>query len=458
MLVVSALLLTSTAAVITTGCVNRDSPDPLPASPAAGRAPLVSSGDAPADADLPTLDENSTLHDYLTYAALDNPGLKSAFDRWRAALEKVPQAKSLPDPKLSYTEYVQAVETRVGPQQWNVSLAQTFPWFGTLGLQGRAATHAAEVARHQYEAAKLKLLYQVKHVYYEYYYLGRAVAVTEENVQLLTHLESVARARYRAGEAPHSTLIRAQVELGKLQDHLRALRDLQEPVVARLNAALNRDSEAPVPWPKELPENDTAVTSEQLLEWLRQGNPELKALDFVALKEADSIALARKNRYPDITLGVTYISTDDALMPGTSESGKDPVLAMLSVNVPIWARKYGAVEREAKARLDSALNERRNRENSLVADLKMAWYNFRDAERKIALYEETLIPQADQGLKVTQEAFKTGQADFLDLIDAQRTLLEFQLMYERALVNRAQRLAELEMLVGREMPRSAAGD
>ena len=87
----------------------------------------------------------------------------------------------------------------------------------------------------------------------------------------------------------------------------------------------------------------------------------------------------------------------------------------------------------------------------MLADLKLVLYNFHDAERKIDLYRDTLIPKADQALNVTQQAFETGKASFLDLIDAQRTLLEFRLAYERALTNRAQRLAEIEMITGEEV-------
>jgi len=405
--------------------------------------------DADVGADLPSLEGEPTLDEYLTYAGRNNPGLRAAFNRWEAALDLVPQAKSLPDPKLSYTNYVEEVETRVGPQRWNVSLAQTFPWFGKLSLRGRMALEAAHAARQHYEAARLRLLFEFKRAYYEYYYLGRAVAVTEENVQLLGDLGDVALAQYRAGAVPHSAVIRAQIELAKGQDRLSTLRDMREPLVADLNAALGRPPDAPLPWPKELPAETADVTSEKLLEWLERNNPELKALDFATAKENAAVALARKDRYPDITLGVTYIETDEAIMAGTDDSGKDPVLAMLSINLPLWAGKYRAAEREARARLDAALSERENRRNALAADVKMAWYSLHDAARKITLYKETLIPQADQGLKVTQQAFKTGKADFLDLIDAQQTLLELQLLYERVRVNRARRLAELEMLVGR---------
>ncbi|MDY0040341.1 MAG: TolC family protein, partial [Desulforhabdus sp.] len=81
---------------------------------------------------LPELNEQSGLNDYLAYAALNNAGLKAAFLRWQAALEKIPQVTALPDPRFSYGYYIQSVETRVGPQNNRFGLLQTFPWFGKL--------------------------------------------------------------------------------------------------------------------------------------------------------------------------------------------------------------------------------------------------------------------------------------------------------------------------------------
>lgn len=406
---------------------------------------------------LPDLDENASLQDYIRYAALNNAGLEAAFNRWRAALEKIPQARSLPDPKFSYGYFIQEVETRVGPQRQKFELSQMFPWFGKLSLRGDVASEAANAARQKYEAAKLKLFYRVKKVYYEYYYLARAIAITKENMKLLSDLESVARMKYKAGAAPYAAVIKAQVELGRLQDRLKTLQDLRNPIVAKLNAALNRASDAPLPWPKPFQEEKMDVSEDQLIAWLQENNPELKALEFMTAKEKIGIDLARKNYYPDIMLGVGMVDTDDAIMPDAEDSGKDPVVAMIGINLPIWYGKYRAAEKAARARHLAALKRKADKENNLLADLQIALFNFRDAHRKIDLYGDTLIPKAKQSLEVTQQGFESGKVDFLNLIDAERLLLEFQLSYERALANHAQRLAELEMLVGKEIPRLEGG-
>lgn len=409
--------------------------------------------EAPSDK-LPELTEKSTLSDYLAYAALNNPGLKAAFLRWKAALEKIPQVTALPDPHFTYAYFIESVETRVGPQRQSFALNQTFPWLGKLQLKGNAAAEAARAEKARYDAAKFKLFYQVQEAYYEYYYLARAIAVTQENLSYVQYLESVARTGYSAGIAPYADVVRTQVELGKLEDRLKTLDDQAEPIAARLNAALNRPSDAPIFWPGKLEEEKASFTPEQLLSWLKESNPDLKALDFQAAGAKWDIDLAKKEFFPDITLGLQGIDTGAAVMkPTPPDSGKDAVIASVSINLPIWWDKYRAEEREAEARYRSFLRERADRENRLVTDVKWAYYKYRDAERKIDLYQSALLPEAKQAFEVSIQGYQTGQVTFVNVVDAIRVLLEFELSYERAFADRAQRLAELEMLVGRAIPR-----
>lgn len=403
------------------------------------------------EVELAAMPDSASLDYFLRSAALNNPGLKAAFNRWKAALERVPQSRALPDPRFTYAYFIREVETRVGPQQHRLAIAQMFPWFGKLGLQGNAALENANAAREQYEAIRLKLFYQVKEAYYEYVYLRQAVVVMEENVQLLTYLENVVMAKYRSGSAPHSSLMKAQVESDKLRDQLKSLEDMLNPVKARLNTVMNRPPRSRLPVPVAAAIDTVQIPDEQLVAWLKESNPDLRANEHLAAKEKFSIDLAKKNYFPDITLGVDYILTGDARMPGVTDSGKDPLIAMLTVNLPLWWGKNKAAVNEAEAKYQSALKQQKSIENDLLSRLEMVLYQFREARRKMQLYNEALLPRAQQSLNVSQSAFEAGKVDFLNLIDAQRTYLEFELFLARSTTNYAQRLAELEMLVGREI-------
>ncbi|MHC4882231.1 MAG: TolC family protein [Planctomycetota bacterium] len=409
-------------------------------------------GTVPSEPKLPKLDENSELSDYLAYAALNNPGLEAAFNRWKASVEEVVQSETLPDPKFTYQYYIEEVETRVGPQNQGLGLAQTFPWFGKLELRGKVAQEAANAERQRYESAKLKLFYEVKDAYAEYYYLAQAIEIFQENVALVKHLEEVARTRFKAAAASHPDVIKAQVELGKLEDHLKSLEEFKKPLQSRLNAALNRPTDTEIPWPQQLPSEESIMTDSAVLEQLVASNPDLKAIDFEIKKNQQKIELVRKDYYPDITLGLNYIDTANSSMtPAPRDNGKDPLIAMVSINLPLWRGKYDAGVRQARAQYYAARRTKEDKVNNLTSMLKMALYKFHDAKRKINLYQSALVPKARQSLKVTESDYLSGKAAFLDLIDSQRVFLEFELSLQRSLADQTQRLAEIEMLVGQDV-------
>jgi outer membrane protein TolC len=401
------------------------------------------------------LGDASQLIDYLAYAARHSPELKSAFAEWKAAVERLPQVTALPDPRFTFRHYIEEVETRVGPQRNAFELTQTFPWLGKLELRGDVAAEEAKAARYRFEAARLALFYRVHQAYDEYYYLGQAIDITETNVELLNQGEAVARRRYAVGAAEHPDVIRIQVEQGKLADRLRTLQSLRAPTMARLNAAMNRPVDAPLPWPREVPTPTADLTSQQLLAWAAQANPRVQALGRQIAAREHGIELAKKEYFPDVTVGAGFVDTGSADMP-VDESGKDPVFAMVSVNIPIWRDRIAAGVREARWRKLRAVHDKAALLNNLGADLEMALFEFQDAGRKIGLYRDTLVPKAEQALQAAQAGYSTGATSFQDYLDAQRVLLEFQLSYQRALADRARRMAQLEMLVGRALPAEPA--
>jgi outer membrane protein TolC len=396
---------------------------------------------------LPELKEGASLHEYLTYAALNNPGLRAAHGRWRAAMERIPQVTSLADPKFTYTYYVQHVETRVGPQRQSFSLAQMFPWFGKLRLRGDMAAKGAEAAWQELQAQRLQLLYRVSVLYHDYAYLREATQITQENFELLKALEAVARQRYRTGQAL-TAVVQAQVELGKLEDRLRSLHGLRPALSTKLSTTLDRKSRELLPWPapsaKDMPVLDAETVRADV--WNR--NPELARLSAMVEQQGLAVELARKDGYPDVTLGLTVVETGPAAMSGVSESGKDPIMAMVAINVPIWRDKYRAEQREAMLRRGAFADQREEKRNGLEADAALALYYYEDAARKSSLYGDTLLPKAEQSLGVAQQAFEGGKAEFLTVVDAQRVLLEFRLALAKARADQGKRYAELQMLTG----------
>jgi outer membrane protein TolC len=392
-----------------------------------------------------------TLQEYLREAARNNAGLKAAFEEWKAALEAVPQAKALPDPRFTYGYFIDEVETRVGPQKHRLGIMQVFPWFGTIEARMDAASAAAQAAHKRYEARKLQLFYDVKDAFHEYVYLQSAIEIARENLDLVRHFEEVARARYTAAAAGHPDVIRAQVELAMLQDKLVALQELREPMVARLNAALNRPTSEPLPWPKPETHEMVPVDQPTVLAALGKQNPQLQAMDFDVEVARNRIELAKKRFYPDLGVGVDWIVTDDAMTSGVTrqrQGPRDPDVQPESADLAQELR-CGRITGEAQSR--RALHHRQDIENELLARTQSVLYQLEDSGRKLRLYEQVLVPKAQELVGASETAYAAGTVDFLSLIDAERTLLRFRLECERARANRHQRLAELEMLVGADL-------
>lgn len=392
------------------------------------------------------------LAEYLAEAAANNQELQAAFNRWQAALAEIPQASALPDPRLTLNGYIQPVETRTGPQRAGIGVSQSFPWPGTLALKGDRAAQQAAVRKALLDAKKLDIFYALKQIYYEYAYVTQAVSITSEIVELVRYLEGVARARYSAGASPHADVIRTQVELGRLEDRLNSVRDLKNPIRARLNALLNRPVDQHLPDPPRVPIMRLCLTKDELRNSLATSNPRLLALEFAAAGEQAGIELARKDFYPDLTFGLQTIITGDARSPGVTNADENPVIASLSMNLPLWQKPREAALSEARSKLSAVRHDKASLEKRLGSDLEQALYQYADAERKIDLYRQRLIPKAKQSLGVSLEAFQSGKASSLELMDAEKTLLELKLALLRSLATQAQRLAEMETLVGYEIP------
>ena len=391
------------------------------------------------------------LSDYLRYASLNNAELRAKFEQWKAALEQIPQAGALSDPKFTYGYFIEEVETRVGPQQQKFGIMQVFPWFGKIQARTDVAAAKAQAAKQRYETTKLQLFRQVKVTFYEFAYLATAIDIAKQNLELLQHFEEVARIKYLTATAIHPDIIRVQVELAKLEDILKSLEQLREPTVAKLNSVLNRPIAAELVWPEKSQPPDVQLERKLIIQALKRANPELAELSWEIQAAKSSVRLAKKKFYPDIGVGLDWIQTDGAVSPGVKGSGDDPVILMFSMNIPLWQGSYKAAEQQAKANVRKIQAQRTDVENKILSRVFEVLYDIEDSQRKTHLYGDVLVSKAQELVQASETAYKAGTIDFLSLIDAQRMLLKYELDYERVVTNNQQKLAELEMLIGKEL-------
>lgn len=393
--------------------------------------------------DAPPLTEphpGSELAELLAWAEQHSPAVLAAAERWRAALERVPQVGDLPDPQLTFGYFLEEVQTRSGPMQWRVGLSQPLPWFGELDLRDQAAMAGAHAAGARFATARLTVAAAVQDAWAELAWVDAAVAVTTEHRSLLDHWEQVARTRYAAGIGGEADVIRAQVELGTLDDRVRTLQDLRRPVAARLNAALDREPGAALPVPQLDALPDLVLDDERLAAELPHSAPTLLALEFAIEAAEAGVALAETGAWPRAAVGVDYTHI--------GKGGDDAVALTAGLSLPLRRGRIDAAVAQAQAELSGARAERRQAGNQLAAELQLQLYRLRDAERRVALYRDTLLPKGAEAVSAVSASYQAGEIGFLDMVDAERVLLEFQLAVARAQADRAQALARVSTLTG----------
>lgn len=152
-----------------------------------------------------------------------NPSVREAFSTYQAARRRVPQVTTLPDPTLALTQYARTPETRVGPQTTILSLTQRFPWFGKLSDQGKVAAKQAAVYDELYRARRAEVIRQVKLAYFDLGYIDRALAITDEERELLSHYETLAQSRYSQGFGLQQAVVKLQAEITRVLNRIREL-------------------------------------------------------------------------------------------------------------------------------------------------------------------------------------------------------------------------------------------
>jgi cobalt-zinc-cadmium efflux system outer membrane protein len=390
------------------------------------------------------------LQRYLAFGLRNNAGLKAAFERFRAAVEKVAQASSLPDPVLSFTEFIEEIQTRTGPQERRFGLRQTLPFFGKQRLLGEIANNKADALWQQVVNKRLLVEEEIADAYHEYSYLGESLRITQQNLELLKQLEPVVQRRIQVGGG-QSDLLKLQVEIGKVENDVASLKERRPALNARLAAALNYRGGEMLPLPKLVAPQVPELNAKGFVDRALQNNPRLLALDEQIAEAQKAQELAGLLRWPDVTVGVDYFQTGSAIAPGTPDSGDDPVSVSISLNLPIWGGRYAAAEREARSTLWAATHERQDLVVRLRAQVELLAYELSDAGRQIALYGKTLLPRSREALQVTRAAYRAGTQSLLDVIDSERALLAFETSYWRACRDYLQGEARMKTAVGGEL-------
>ena len=418
------------------------------------KAVAANQGSQQTETQLPDLGQPGSpllMEKVVAFALANNPQIAAAEERWRAALNRPAVVSALPNPAFGVSYFAEEMETRNGPLRGGITLSQKLPWFGKLDTKSRIAESEANVFKERHESTRLEIIAKVKQVYFELYWITRAIAITKSNIDLMKQFEKVAQAMYVAGEVSQQDVLKAQVEISNLQNELDTFVEMKTTAAARLNALLGRPIEAPLGEPERFEFRRFTTELENLYNLARELSPRLRLHQQLIKRAEQQSKLARLDYYPDFTLGVQYQNIAFGA-PMAPHEGQDAWAVMVSMSLPIWWGKTKAGVNEAEMKASSERFAYTDTENMVLMNVKDTYFRLKTAERQVALYRDSIIPRAEQALRVSEKGYRAGQVDFLNLIDSQRMLLHFQFAHERALTDFQQNLAKLEEIVGGKLP------
>ena len=393
-----------------------------------------------------TLANAQSLDDYFKIAAENNPGLEAKYKSFEAAMQKVTQVSSLPDPNLSFGYFVSPVETRVGPQRARFSLTQMFPWFGTLKAQEDAATLMAEAKYQEFLDARNKLYYKVSASYYPLYKLQKLISIEEENQRILSSYKEIATIQFQNDKGSMVDVLRVDIMLKDATTNLAILGQKKKPLEIRFNKLLNRSDDDKVVvqdslFTFNLPANyrkDSLFSSNPLLDELELKIEASKASEQAVLKQG----------LPKLGVGLDYVIVGQRTDMSVPDNGKDVFMPMVSVSLPIFRGKYKAAQKEAQLMQEAYALQREDVSNRLTSSYEMIWFEIQKKLELVQLYEDQ-IQESEQSLSLLFSAYSNSGKDFEEVLRMQQQILKYQKMKVTALSEYNIAIAEIDYITAK---------
>ena len=394
----------------------------------------------------------SNVQGLLEHARAQNPELASMRLEAEAAAQRVQPAGALPDPVLrvelmNVNNYgndagFNLLPSKVGETRY--TLMQMLPAWGKRDLRRDVAAADVQQATARTAGAWTELAMKIKTSYARYYLASQNERLTREILDLMTRIEQIAQARYAGGLVAQQDAIRAQIEQTTMRSELIMLDAEKRQARARLNALLSREASAPLAEPvalRPLPAV-TALEGAALAQRARAANPQLLAEDARLRGAEKSRELARRNRYPDVTLG---------LSPTQMGSRITSWGVMVEVNIPLQQATRRAQEAEAEAMVGAARSRSQAVANQLAGDLGENLAALDAARSTEALVANQSLPQSELSLRSAIASYENGKLDFTALLEAQRQIRKARMDRLKAQAEAQMRLAEIERIVGEDL-------
>ncbi len=449
---------------------------------------------------------SQSLDDYLIIAAENNPNLKSKYFQYQAALERVPQVASLPDPQLSFGFFVMPMERYMGNQVAEISLMQMFPWFGTLGAAKNEMTFMAKAKFEEFNETKSMLFYEVRANWYALQLLEKEIAITKENIELLKTMEQIAIFRFKSGGQSSNNssgsgnvrssgnqnpgnassgmggmnmqgqsttgnsparnmtqmgemenmsssgsmidVLRVQMEINEMQNNLSFLEDSKIPLITGFNRLLNRDKIESVIFSDSIMAATIPIALNDIPDSIKINNPMLKMLE---QEEEAFIAQGKMNQkmgLPMIGVGLQYEIFQPRANSESMMNGRNMLMPMATVTIPLWRKKYTSSITESDFLRQSVIEQKQDFSNQLMVNYEDALKDFRDSDRRVKLYQDQ-TSLANQALNILIVQYSTEGSNFEEVLRMQQQLLDYRLKYLDALIDGNIAVVMMERLMGR---------
>lgn len=395
---------------------------------------------------LPAQVRTDTLRiaDAIAIARRESPALFAARSGVTAATERLASAGILPDPVLSLglmNRPISGFGTAEPMTMNQVQLTQDIPWPGTLGAMRREAASWALAESHDAAEVEAMLLAELLERYFVLAATDRTLVILERNRDLLRDYFLVTTSRYEVGEAPQQDVLQAQVAVAMMSEEIIALGQQRRADAARLNALLGRTAEAVVP-AVELPQLGSELPSvDSLLRAATSGRPALRAADARRQAATAGVAVAQRQRYPDLMLGAAW---------NQRPAFDDMASLMVGVRLPVrsGSRQQPQIrEREAMAAgADAAARDLTNQTWARLVESRAA------AERARALgelYRTAILPQSGAAVEAALSGYRVGEVDYNTLVESQMTVNRYEIALVRITAEYHQAVARIDALTGR---------
>ncbi len=388
-----------------------------------------------------------TLDDYLKIAAENNPGIKARQTEVQAALQKLPQAKALPDPTVNASWFIRPMMLPMGNQLGSISAMQMFPWFGALDALENEAARMAEVKLQAVQVAQNELFFKIKNGWYPLFELEEKIRIQQDLLRLLETDKELATVMFQQGMAPMVDPIRADIMIDEVKTEIAILEQKRRPLEVAFNRMLNRDDNLPVAISGSLPEPVTGAAARR--DSLIANNPTLAVFDKQIQAAQAEEKVADYMRKPMIGAGLQYMPlakrANSDIPPNT---GRDMVMPMFSVTVPIWKKKYNAAVEERRLMQVMYADMKQDMQNDLAAMYEMTFYEVEKMAQMVELLNLQMV-KTHQAIDLLMAAYSNAGQDFEEVLRLQQQLFRYRTEKVSAQTGYQLMLVKLDYLTGK---------